>query len=509
MLPLIMFAASDDIIITQQIGIDTTPPSVPVGVTTTPVATTQINVSWSTSTDDNVGLSGYQVFRDDVQIATTSLTSYSDTGLTPSTTYAYNITAFDTFFNISARSATSSTTTLPLAATTTPTTTVTQSGGGGSKTELSPVELEIRKVQVEVDDTTADIAFNTPVYALSAIRYGTSPQYEIGSLASNYFEKSHRYHIGDLEPNVQYFFEITATNQRGEEVRYTGDFITKALADTVPPANVSVFRAEVIDDAVHLSWENPSEADFDRVRLIANERFYPIDIADGTVLYEGSAESFIHQAALINNAEMYYTIFAIDEEGNRSSGAITMVRAPGVTPTPTPDVPTSPTSPTTTDIVTVPSLTFDDLEFIQNSRIKQGLQSLVDLDPNQAFTIRVPYELVPEHLKTLTITLSDPEDTDLTFAFLLRINDSKTHYEATIAPLKREGAFPLRFSLIDFKTQEIHNFAGTVSTVPKTEQAYAEATPTWLEQLTYVLTRWWWWLIILLLLLLAYWLMKD
>ena len=48
---------------------DTTPPTVPTGLAATVISSTQINLSWTASTD-NVGVTGYQVFRNGVQIAT-------------------------------------------------------------------------------------------------------------------------------------------------------------------------------------------------------------------------------------------------------------------------------------------------------------------------------------------------------------------------------------------------------------------------------------------------------
>ena len=82
---------------------DTTPPSVPVNLAATSTSPAQINISWNASTD-NVAVSGYKVFRGGSQIATTTLVSYSDSGLTPSTTYTYTISAFDAAGNVSAQS---------------------------------------------------------------------------------------------------------------------------------------------------------------------------------------------------------------------------------------------------------------------------------------------------------------------------------------------------------------------------------------------------------------------
>ena len=74
---------------------DTTAPSVPTGLTGTAVSTTQINLSWWPS-PDNVGVSGYKVYRNGTQIANIVGTLYNDTGLTPGTIYAYTVLAYDT-----------------------------------------------------------------------------------------------------------------------------------------------------------------------------------------------------------------------------------------------------------------------------------------------------------------------------------------------------------------------------------------------------------------------------
>jgi chitodextrinase len=82
---------------------DTQAPSVPQGVTATGVSTTQIDLSWSASTD-NVAVAGYRIVRDEVTISATDLTTFSDTGLDPETSYSYRISAFDAVGNESGRS---------------------------------------------------------------------------------------------------------------------------------------------------------------------------------------------------------------------------------------------------------------------------------------------------------------------------------------------------------------------------------------------------------------------
>lgn len=498
--PTLAFAVTDEFTITQQIGGDTNPPTVPTNVVATPVASTQIDLTWVASTDAESAVAGYQVFRNNVQIATTSGTTYNDIGLTASTTYDYNVSAYDLFFNISARSATTSTTTLSVPATTTPTST--PSDGGGSNVTLQPVRLVISGVQTEVTETTAVISFDTSSYALANVRFGLSPQYELGSLASDVYRKKHIFNLTTLESGRRYYFEVSAQNQRGDKVTYQDSFVTQSLTGTVSPENVSMFRAVAVGNDVRLSWVNPRGNTFDRVRIIANSNFYPNDIADGLIVYEGRGESYQQENVYPNNDRMYYAAFVLDTAGNVSSGALAQVSW-FIDTAPTPTTPVTPTT-------TATEIDFNDLEFIQNSKIRSGYQSRIDLNPNQPFTVRLPYAAVPENLKTITITLTDPNDASLTFAFLLRINQAKTYYEATIGALRRQGIYPLQFSFFDFKTKEIARFAGTISTISQSTQTYPEPKPTLVEHLLFIASRYWWmWLLVLILLFMAYRLMTE
>src|SRR5207253_1135907 len=73
---------------------------------------TQINLSWTASTD-NVGVTGYLVYRNAVLVKSLGVvTSYSDTGLAPTTSYSYTVKAFDAAGNVSAASNTATATTL-------------------------------------------------------------------------------------------------------------------------------------------------------------------------------------------------------------------------------------------------------------------------------------------------------------------------------------------------------------------------------------------------------------
>ena len=89
---------------------DTSAPSIPQGLGATAISSTQINLAWNSSTD-NVGVAGYRIYRGGTAIGTTTSTTYSDTGLTASTSYTYTVTAYDAANNESNQSAPASATT--------------------------------------------------------------------------------------------------------------------------------------------------------------------------------------------------------------------------------------------------------------------------------------------------------------------------------------------------------------------------------------------------------------
>jgi len=82
---------------------DITPPSAPSNLVATAVSTSQIDLTWTASTDDKFVM-GYKVFRDSQIYATTASTSFSDTGLEANSQHVYAVTAFDARYNESAPS---------------------------------------------------------------------------------------------------------------------------------------------------------------------------------------------------------------------------------------------------------------------------------------------------------------------------------------------------------------------------------------------------------------------
>jgi chitodextrinase len=80
---------------------DTSPPTVPNGLSSPSKTSTSVSLTWNAATD-NVGVTGYEIFRNGTKVGTSSSTSYTDAGLGANTAYVYQVDAYDAVTNKSA-----------------------------------------------------------------------------------------------------------------------------------------------------------------------------------------------------------------------------------------------------------------------------------------------------------------------------------------------------------------------------------------------------------------------
>ncbi len=90
---------------------DTQAPTAPSNLSSSNITQTSIDLAWTASTD-NVGVTGYDIYKNGVFLAATPTVSYGITGLTASTAYNFYVKAKDAAGNVSATSTTVSATTL-------------------------------------------------------------------------------------------------------------------------------------------------------------------------------------------------------------------------------------------------------------------------------------------------------------------------------------------------------------------------------------------------------------
>ena len=102
---------------TQSNPTDTTPPSVPSGLTSPTQTSSSITVNWTAATDNagGSGVAGYDVYRNGSLVASPTTTSHTSNGLNANTQYTFRVRARDNAGNASAQSGeiTARTTTTP------------------------------------------------------------------------------------------------------------------------------------------------------------------------------------------------------------------------------------------------------------------------------------------------------------------------------------------------------------------------------------------------------------
>ncbi|HDR4733431.1 TPA: lytic polysaccharide monooxygenase [Bacillus cereus] len=92
-----------DVNLINDVKPDTEAPSIPNGIQAQKVTANSIELTWNASTD-NVGVKGYQIFRNGEMIDTVPGTHFIDKKLKPSTEYSYTVKAIDAAGNVSKES---------------------------------------------------------------------------------------------------------------------------------------------------------------------------------------------------------------------------------------------------------------------------------------------------------------------------------------------------------------------------------------------------------------------
>jgi chitodextrinase len=227
---------------------DTTAPTVPTNLSATGTTQTQTTLSWSASTDA-VGVSGYRVFRNGTQIATSATTSYTATGLTAATTYSFTVSAYDAAGNVSAASTAVSVTTSP--ATT----------SGGIFNNGDRVQVYGGSVRVRSGATT------------SASSLGTQTSGSLGTVvggpvsANGYIWWNINYDTGadgwSIQNRLRLYVSTTPTDTTAPTVSFSSPVSNAILSGVATLSatatdNVGVSRVEFYNNSTLLATDNTS-----------------------------------------------------------------------------------------------------------------------------------------------------------------------------------------------------------------------------------------------------------
>ena len=225
---------------------DTTAPTAPTGLSAKVAGATQVDLAWTASTD-NVGVTSYQILRCQgsttcttfAPVGTSTVTSFSNTGLTPSTIYRFRVRAVDGAGNVSGNSNTVNATTTAAPDTTPP------SAPGG----LAAVATS--QSQISVSWTAATDNVGVIGYQLERCSgSGCSAFAQIAAPSATSFNDT------GLTASTSYSYRARAVDGAGNLGSYSSVASATTLApDLTPPTAPTGFTATATSASqVNLSW---------------------------------------------------------------------------------------------------------------------------------------------------------------------------------------------------------------------------------------------------------------
>jgi chitodextrinase len=271
---------------------DTQAPTVPTNLVASNTTQTTTDLSWSASSD-NVGVTGYYVYQDGVNIATVSGTTYQAVGLSPETSYSFNVAAFDAASNTSSQSNTANVTTLVQPDTQAPT---------------APTSLTASNTT----QTTTDLSWNASTDNVGVSGYDV---YQDGSVIATVTSTS--YQVTGLTASTTYTFYVVAFDLAGNQssASNTANVTTLSPPDTqAPTAPTSLSASNTTDTSTDLSWN----ASTDNVGVTAYNVYQ-----DGSLI--ASTPSTSYQVTGLSPSTTYaFYVTALDAAGNMSSQSNTV-----------------------------------------------------------------------------------------------------------------------------------------------------------------------------------------
>jgi fibronectin type 3 domain-containing protein len=225
---------------------DTQPPTAPSNLSAISSGPTQINLSWTASTD-NVGVTSYLLERclgagctSFSQIATPTGTTYSNTGLTATTSYSYRARARDAAGNLSSYSSVATVVTPAAADTTSP----------SGPTNLSATPASTTQINLVWTASTDNVGVTA--YLLErCLGSGCTTFSQIASPTGTTYSDT------SLTASTSYSYRVRATDAAGNRSGYSNvvNVATPAAADTTPPTAPANLGATPISAAqINLSW---------------------------------------------------------------------------------------------------------------------------------------------------------------------------------------------------------------------------------------------------------------
>lgn len=277
---------------------DTSAPSKPLALNALIASASQINLSWTASTD-NVGVTGYNIYNKNVLIGTSTSTNFINTGLTANTKYKYKVVAFD---------------------------------AAGNHSHKSKIEV-ITLVSPDVTAPSIPVALTASVVSSKEINLDWSNSKDnVKTTAYNIYRNNvliatsskSMFHDTNLASSTLYTYRISALDVAGNiSAQSVVIMATTLTPDTTAPTPPTLLTAIInFKNKVMLSWT----AATDNVGVTK----YNI-IRNGTLLGTSKDTKYIDKTVATSTAYTY-SVIALDAEGNTSaSSSVALITTPATT----------------------------------------------------------------------------------------------------------------------------------------------------------------------------------
>ncbi|WP_236725122.1 fibronectin type III domain-containing protein [Amycolatopsis orientalis] len=296
---------------------DTQAPTTPANPRSTGTTQTSVTLAWDAS-NDNVGVTGYDVLRGTEVVKSVTDTSATVEGLSPDTEYSFTVVAKDAAGNKSPASAA-----------------VTARTQTGADTQAPSVPGGLHSTGAAA--TSVGLAWDASTDNVGVAGYDV---YNGTTLVKSVTEPSAT--VDGLTADTEYSFTVVAKDAAGNKSEPSAAVTvrTPTVPDTeAPGVPADLVAADVSQSSVKLSWKAAS----DNVGVVG------YDVYNGATLVKTVTETSATVDGLAPDTEYSFTVVAKDAAGNASAAsAAVAVRTQAAPDTQAPAAPGNPRSTGTT-----------------------------------------------------------------------------------------------------------------------------------------------------------------